>query len=73
MTKQFSFALQYALSKKWKSNEKRTHWLDHADEKYKTNDIADIKTVLKVMVLYIPLPIYWAVYGHGVLRIFNLY
>ncbi|KAJ8933886.1 hypothetical protein NQ314_013739 [Rhamnusium bicolor] len=38
------------------------HWLDHAEPKYGTKLVGDIKATLKVLVLYIPLPIFWALY-----------
>ncbi|XP_018302584.1 peptide transporter family 2 isoform X2 [Mycetomoellerius zeteki] len=42
--------------------EKRDHWLDHADDVYDNNLIEDIKIVLRVLKLFVPLPIFWALY-----------
>uniref|UniRef100_A0A3B5QW65 Solute carrier family 15 member 1 n=1 Tax=Xiphophorus maculatus TaxID=8083 RepID=A0A3B5QW65_XIPMA len=41
---------------------KREHWLDWAEEKYDKLLIAQVKMVLKVLFLYIPLPMFWALF-----------
>uniref|UniRef100_A0A673HU63 Solute carrier family 15 member 1-like n=1 Tax=Sinocyclocheilus rhinocerous TaxID=307959 RepID=A0A673HU63_9TELE len=41
---------------------KREHWMDWADEKYDKLLIAQIKIVLKVLFLYIPLPMFWTLF-----------
>uniref|UniRef100_A0A8C1E0T4 Solute carrier family 15 member 1a n=1 Tax=Cyprinus carpio carpio TaxID=630221 RepID=A0A8C1E0T4_CYPCA len=41
---------------------KREHWMDWADEKYDKLLIAQIKMVLKVLFLYIPLPMFWMLF-----------
>ncbi|CAL8322032.1 unnamed protein product [Merluccius merluccius] len=41
---------------------KRTHWMDWAEEKYEKLLIAQIKMVLKVLFLYIPLPMFWTLF-----------
>ncbi|XP_008300099.1 solute carrier family 15 member 2 [Stegastes partitus] len=41
---------------------KRKHWLDWAEEKYSKRLIQEIKMVLRVLVLYIPLPMFWALF-----------
>ncbi|XP_068446581.1 solute carrier family 15 member 1b [Clinocottus analis] len=41
---------------------KRPHWMDWADEKYDKLLIAQVKMVLKVLFLYIPLPMFWALF-----------
>lgn len=54
---------QHAISKKWKwKGEKKEHWLDHADDEYDQSLIRDIKAALQVMKLFIPIPIFWALY-----------
>ncbi|XP_076004949.1 solute carrier family 15 member 1b [Genypterus blacodes] len=40
----------------------RDHWMDWADEKYNKLLIAQVKMVLKVLFLYIPLPMFWALF-----------
>ncbi|XP_058897765.1 solute carrier family 15 member 1 [Kogia breviceps] len=41
---------------------KREHWLDWANEKYDERLISQIKMVTRVMFLYIPLPMFWALF-----------
>ncbi|XP_014488865.1 PREDICTED: peptide transporter family 1-like isoform X2 [Dinoponera quadriceps] len=41
---------------------KRDHWLDHADDTYDHKLIDDIKVSLQVLKLFIPLPVFWALY-----------
>ena len=40
----------------------RDHWLDHADDTYDKKIIDDIKAALQVLKLFIPLPIFWALF-----------
>ena len=40
----------------------RNHWLDYAEEKHGEKLVAETKNVLNILILYLPLPIYWAVY-----------
>lgn len=40
----------------------KEHWLDYAEEKFGPKIVKDTKTVVNILVLYLPLPIYWAVY-----------
>ncbi|KAG0728410.1 Solute carrier family 15 member 1 [Chionoecetes opilio] len=51
-----------ATRKKWKSKEKKKHWLDHAKDKYGDDLVADVKVLLKILLLYIPLPFFWALF-----------
>uniref|UniRef100_A0A3B5BD03 Solute carrier family 15 member 1-like n=1 Tax=Stegastes partitus TaxID=144197 RepID=A0A3B5BD03_9TELE len=41
---------------------KRHHWMDWAEERYDKLLIAQVKMVLKVLFLYIPLPMFWALF-----------
>ncbi|KAI4902570.1 hypothetical protein NFI96_010250 [Prochilodus magdalenae] len=55
----------FAISNRWnkpKNSPKREHWLDWAEEKYSKRLIQEIKMVLRVLVLYIPLPMFWALF-----------
>ncbi|KPJ03190.1 Peptide transporter family 1 [Papilio xuthus] len=61
-----SACVGYALVKCNKSKEKREHWLDHADDKYDSSLIEDVKGLLRVLVLFIPLPIFWALFDQQV-------
>uniref|UniRef100_A0A8C6U4W4 Solute carrier family 15 member 2 n=1 Tax=Neogobius melanostomus TaxID=47308 RepID=A0A8C6U4W4_9GOBI len=61
----------YAISKRWKRSkheEKKKHWLDWAEDKYSKRLIQEIKMVLRVLVLYIPLPMFWALFDQQMLN-----
>ncbi|XP_052870615.1 peptide transporter family 1-like, partial [Anopheles cruzii] len=40
----------------------REHWLDYAEAKYGKGIVGDIKSLLKILILYIPLPVFWALF-----------
>ncbi|XP_057341668.1 peptide transporter family 1-like isoform X1 [Microplitis mediator] len=55
--------IYHAIHKKMNERKiTRDHWLDHADDKYDAKLISDIKSTLKVLKLFIPLPFFWALY-----------
>ncbi|XP_006832125.1 PREDICTED: solute carrier family 15 member 1 [Chrysochloris asiatica] len=56
------FAIKNRFRHRSKEFPKREHWLDWAKEKYDERLIAQIKMVTKVMFLYIPLPMFWALF-----------
>ncbi|XP_072396373.1 peptide transporter family 1-like [Diabrotica undecimpunctata] len=51
-----------AIKNKLKSNEKKEHWLYYAEEKYGEKLVNDTKVTLHVLFLFLPLPIFWALY-----------
>lgn len=53
---------QSGLTNKFRSGEKKDHWLDHADDRFGEKLRMDIKAVLRVLLLFVPLPIFWALY-----------
>lgn len=55
-------SIWHALRSKSKSKEKKEHWLDYASDKYEPKLINDVKILLKILVLYIPLPFFWALF-----------
>ena len=57
------FIFQYSLWAKKVPGE--THFLDRAKERY-PKYIEDTKILLKVLVLYLPLPVYWALFDQQV-------
>lgn len=57
-----SFAISNRYRNRSKSIPKREHWMDWAKEKYDELLIAQVKMVLKVLFLYIPLPMFWALF-----------
>ncbi|XP_040858675.1 solute carrier family 15 member 2 isoform X1 [Ochotona curzoniae] len=54
----------FAISNRFKNRSedipKRQHWLDWAAEKYPEQLITDVKRLTRVLFLYIPLPMFWA-------------
>ncbi|XP_033843347.1 solute carrier family 15 member 2 [Periophthalmus magnuspinnatus] len=55
----------FAIKNRWRSSKneaKRKHWLDWAEDKYSKRLIQEVKMVLRVLVLYIPLPMFWALF-----------
>ncbi|XP_036098714.1 solute carrier family 15 member 2 [Molossus molossus] len=54
----------FAISNRFKNRSgdipKRQHWLDWAAEKYPMQLIRDVKTLTRILFLYIPLPMFWA-------------
>ena len=64
-------SLQYALKRKFQSAsslDKSAHWLDPAKEKYDTKLVGDTKILLRVLVLFLPLPVFWALFDQQVFR-----
>lgn len=54
---------QHAIYRKITAKgEKRENWLDYADDKYDKSLINDIRGALQVMILFLPIPIFWALY-----------
>lgn len=49
-----------------KSEKEVSHWLDKAQDKYDKPFINDIKATLRVLVLFIPIPIFWALFDQQV-------
>ncbi|KAF7658090.1 hypothetical protein LDENG_00017710 [Lucifuga dentata] len=54
----------FAIKQRWGRSkyDSRKHWLDWAEKKYSKRLIQEIKMVLRVLVLYIPLPMFWALF-----------
>ncbi|XP_042538587.1 solute carrier family 15 member 1 [Dipodomys spectabilis] len=62
VVKCIGFAIKNRFRHRSKEFPKREHWLDWAKEKYTYQLISQIKMVTKVMFLYIPLPMFWALF-----------
>ncbi len=60
------FYFQFALRRKIQAGKKEQHWLDSAKEKYDPKFVEDIKGLLKVFVLFIPLPLFWSLFKQQV-------
>uniref|UniRef100_A0A8C0E135 Solute carrier family 15 member 1 n=1 Tax=Balaenoptera musculus TaxID=9771 RepID=A0A8C0E135_BALMU len=64
------FAIKNRIRHRSKRFPKREHWLDWATEKYDERLISQIKMVTRVMFLYIPLPMFWALFDQqGIMEI----
>ncbi|XP_046666171.1 peptide transporter family 1-like isoform X2 [Homalodisca vitripennis] len=57
-----SKCISHALVVSFKSKEKKEHWLDHAADKFDKTLISHTKAVLQVLFLFIPLPLFWALF-----------
>jgi dipeptide/tripeptide permease len=42
--------------------EKKDHWLDYGDDKYGKQFVADVKDLMRVLWLFLPLPVFWALF-----------
>ncbi|NXC89813.1 S15A1 protein, partial [Cercotrichas coryphoeus] len=62
VSKCVGFAIKNRFRHRSKQFPKREHWLDWASDKYDKRLIAQTKMVLRVLFLYIPLPMFWAVF-----------
>ncbi|XP_053934812.1 solute carrier family 15 member 1 [Cuculus canorus] len=62
VSKCIGFAIKNRFRHRSKEFPKREHWLDWASEKYDKRLIAQTKMVMKVLFLYIPLPMFWALF-----------
>ncbi|KAK7882495.1 hypothetical protein WMY93_028669 [Mugilogobius chulae] len=56
------FAIKNRYRHRSKKYPKKEHWMDWAEEKYGKLLIAQIKMVLRVLFLYLPLPMFWALF-----------
>jgi len=54
-------AIGRALKKKV-DGEHAEHWMDLAKDKYEPQLVEDVKCVLRVLLLYLPLPVWWALF-----------
>ena len=59
---------QTALYRKFKfnNNEPKEHWLDYAKPKYENQLVEDTKILVRVLVLFIPIPIFWTLFDQQV-------
>ncbi|XP_071602770.1 solute carrier family 15 member 2 isoform X5 [Heliangelus exortis] len=56
------FAIKNRLQNRSRQIPKRAHWLDWASEKYSKQLIGEVKMVTRVLFLFIPLPMFWALF-----------
>ncbi|XP_035249771.1 solute carrier family 15 member 1-like [Anguilla rostrata] len=62
VSKCIGFAVKNRFRHRSDEYPKREHWMDWAEEKYEKLLIAQVKMVLRVLFLYIPLPMFWALF-----------
>ncbi|XP_040847477.1 solute carrier family 15 member 1 [Ochotona curzoniae] len=62
VAKCIGFAIKNRFRHRSKQYPKREHWLDWAKEKYDERLITQVKMVTKVLFLFIPLPMFWALF-----------
>lgn len=43
-----------------KHGPKRAHWLEYADTSFSNEMINDVKALCRVLVVFLPLPVFWA-------------
>lgn len=51
----------YKRIKEGRANPK-DHWLDHAEPRYGSQLVKEIKVLFKILIIYIPMPMFWALY-----------
>ncbi|KAK2187026.1 hypothetical protein NP493_180g03034 [Ridgeia piscesae] len=59
MLKCVMLALRHKLTK---GQESKSHWLDHAEGSFEPAFIEDMKRLLMILWLHLPLPVFWALY-----------
>ncbi|XP_031550604.1 solute carrier family 15 member 1-like [Actinia tenebrosa] len=63
---QVSCAVGYAIKKcicsRKDKNVKKEHWMDWAEDKYGTKMVSDIKALLKVLFMFLPMPVFWTLF-----------
>lgn len=63
VVKNFFCCIGRALRNRCRSkSESKEHWLDYADDHYDAEFIHDVRCVLRTFVLFIPLPVFWALF-----------
>lgn len=63
----FWLITQHAVGRKFRNKEeKHEHWIDFAGDKFDRQLIQDIKQVLRVLLLYVPIPVFWALFDQQV-------
>ena len=52
----------YERIKQRRSHLKKEHWLDWAEPKYEASLVLGVKAIIKVFIMFLPLPIFWALF-----------
>jgi len=67
--KNFNLHSQHSIKRRGseiKAGRKREHWLYYADDKFDSRFLEDVAGVFRVLVLYLPLPFFWALFDQQV-------
>lgn len=65
----YTLSMQHAVGRKIKNKGVNyDHWLEFAGDKFDQELIENIKQVLRVLLLYVPIPIFWALFDQQVLH-----
>merc|ERR1712076_13796 len=51
--------------KKYFQGHREQHWMDLAKDKYDSQLVEDVKGLLRVLVIYLPVPVFWALYDQS--------
>merc|ERR1719278_1130990 len=65
ITTQVIGSISHATYKRFTTSYKKEHWMDHAKEKYENSLVEDVKTLLRVLVIFIPIPVFWALFDQS--------
>uniref|UniRef100_A0A8C3PX97 Solute carrier family 15 member 2 n=1 Tax=Chrysolophus pictus TaxID=9089 RepID=A0A8C3PX97_CHRPC len=60
------FAIKNRLKNRSRQIPRRDHWLDWASEQYSKQLIGEVKMVTRVLFLFLPLPMFWALFDQQV-------
>jgi solute carrier family 15 (oligopeptide transporter), member 1 len=57
------FPFKNAITEKSAQSQRQVqHWLDYAEPKFGMKMVSDVKSVLKILLLFVPLPLFWALF-----------
>lgn len=65
LIKKLFFCILHAIKMRFFSKNKtpkHTHWLDYAQDKYENQFISDVKAFCKVIFMFLPVPVFWALF-----------
>ena len=55
----------HAVKQLFQGKRSEDHWMDLSKDKYGTEIVEDVKSLLRVLVMYIPIPVFWALYDQS--------